>query len=114
MAKKAAKPKPAAKGDEVVIELKGDAKYGNRFGAEGDPIATVKLEEGVSLNYVIDAFRNGLAQERNEEDDARREKDQELAEKEALAARDPNRPVPRVEVPPSPSRQTHSTRRGNK
>jgi hypothetical protein len=109
MAKKTTdKPKPTKKGDEVIVELKGESKYGNSDGKAGDPIATVILEEGVSINYLVDALRNGLAQERNDEDDARRAAEEEENERRAEARR--TGVHERVEVPRSPSTQPHGGR----
>jgi hypothetical protein len=115
MAKKhSEKKQPTAKaGDGIVVELKQAARFGELGGAIGDPLATVLLEPGVSLNYLVDALRTGIATERDDEEDERRAAEHEEDERRQAErkAKLEGRDVDRVEVPPSPSQQPRSARR---
>jgi len=51
------------KATNVTIALKRLARCGDVELAEGTPIAVVRLRPGVSLAYLVDAVRNGLAAE---------------------------------------------------
>jgi hypothetical protein len=59
----AAQPTKAktAKADTLDVVLRRDAQVGDQQCATGRRLARVTLEPGVSLNYLVDAVRNGLA-----------------------------------------------------
>jgi len=57
-------PVPATKKPTIVdIELRRDAKCGESSFAKGTHLARIVLDEGVELNYVVDALRGGIAGE---------------------------------------------------
>lgn len=67
-AKKTDEPQVAKVEPEVIripITLKRDTKVGEIHAKFGSVIAYVELAPGVSLNYVVDAIRNGVAGEAN-------------------------------------------------
>ena len=51
-------------GTSVDIVLRAGRKVGDGFCEAGSRIATVQLEPDVSLNFMVDAVRNGLAGEK--------------------------------------------------
>lgn len=51
-----------------VIKAKKAIKCGERMLAPGDPIGAVRLADGVTLNYLVDALRFGSATEELDED----------------------------------------------
>jgi len=53
-------------GEGTMIVLRVPGKVGDRMCSEGEILGVVSLMPGVSLNYLVDAVRNGVAGARTE------------------------------------------------